>query len=420
MKVFSVKGLGVKKGIVILIVLVLLSFLCWKIYQKVYTPEEGTARHRKAFSVPVEIAPIREMTVRDVVFFTGTLFPRSQFIVAPKIAGRLEKLLVNIGDLVKRNQLIAVLDDDEYVQRVDQARAELEVGKANLEESLSNLDIARREFDRAKTLRQKKIASESDLDSADAQFKAQNAKYKVALAQVIQKKAALKGAQVYLSYTKICAYWENHGNSRIIGERFVDEGSMLAPNTPIVTVLDIGSLTAVIHVIERDYSKVQVGQQAEMTTDAFPGKTFSGKIIRIAPLLKETSRQARVEIEVPNPEGLLKPGMFVRVQIEFSKHDSATVVPLKALTKRNSQQGVFLVDMKDMKAHFIPVTLGIVTDKWAEVVTPEFTGSVVTLGQHLLEEGSPVILPGTKPGSQSPRTQGDKRLSRQKKSGVRQ
>ena len=407
-----------KKSLLILIALSILSIIGWKIYQKVNTTQKGAARHRMAYAVPVEIASVQKIKMRDVGFFTGTLFPRSQFIVAPKIAGRLEKLLVNIGDFVKRNQLIAILDDDEYVQRVYQAQAELEVGKANLEESRSNLDIAHREFDRAKTLRQKKIASESELDSAEAQFKAQNAKYKVTLAQVVQKEAALKAAQVYLSYTKICAYWENHGESGVIGERFVDEGAMLAPNTPIVSVLDIGSLTAVIHVIERDYSKVRVGQLAVVTTEAFPNMTFSGKIIRIAPFLKETSRQARVEIEVSNPEGLLKPGMFMRVQIEFSKHDSATVVPLNALTKRSGHQGVFLANTRDMKAHFVSVTLGIINDKWAEVVTPKLTGSVVTLGQHLLEEDSAIILP--EPKSLPPEAPGDKHLRGSKKPGGRQ
>ncbi len=386
-----------KKIIVIFIVILILVAFGWKIYEKVFTNQKGNFNKRRAFAVPVEVAPVRKITMRDVGSFTGTIFPRSQFVVAPKIAGRLEKLLVNIGDFVKRNQLIAVLDDDEYVQRVDQARAEMEVAKANLEESHSGLDIARREFDRAKTLRKKKIASESELDSAKAQFQTQTAKHKVALAQVVQKKAALKAAQVYLSYTKIHAYWENHDESRVIGERFVDEGAMLAPNTPIVSVLDIGSLTAVIHVIERDYSKVRMGQQAVVSTDAYPNKTFTGKIIRISPLLKETSRQARVEIEVLNPESLLKPGMFVRTQIEFARHDDVAVVPLTALTKRGGQQGVFLVDIQDMKAHFVPVSLGIINGEVAEVVSPLISGSVVTLGHHLIVDGSSVILPDEKP-----------------------
>jgi multidrug efflux pump subunit AcrA (membrane-fusion protein) len=120
-------------------------------------------------------------------------------------------------------------------------------------------------------------------------------------------------------------------------------------------------------------------------------------------LLKETSRQARVEIEVPNRNRLLKPGMFIRVQIELNRHDDATVVPVAALTKRNSQQGVFLADTQNMKAHFIPVTLGIVNTELAEVVKPSLSGSVVTVGDHLLEDGSSITLPLEEPERSSPR-----------------
>ena len=381
-----------KKVFFIVIALTFAGLLGWQIYQKVYAPRKGTDRHRRALAVPVEITQVRAMTIRDIGFFTGTLIPRSQFIVAPKITGQLEKLLVNIGEHVKSEQLIAVLDDDEYVQQVDQARAELEVAKAVLEESRSALGIAKRELQRAKALREKKIASESELDEAEAQFKAQSAKHKVAQAQIAQKQAALKAAQVRLSYTRISVPFEGDNGQWVVGERFVDEGAMLSANASIVSVLDIGSLIAVIHVIERDYPKVRLNQVASVTTDAFPGRTFSGKIVRLAPLLKETSREARVEIEIPNLEGLLKPGMFVRVQIEFERHHNATVVPQSALVKRKGQQGIFLADTQEMKAHFVPVTLGIINGENAEVVSPSLSGSVVTMGQHLLEDGSAVIV----------------------------
>ena len=124
------------------------------------------------------------------------------------------------------------------VQQVDQAKAELEVARARIEESRSNLDRARREFERAKALRKKKIASESELDSTEAQFKAQGAMYRVTKAQVTQKEAALKASQVRLAYTRIHATWEGDEESRVVGERFVDEGSMLAPNRSIVSILD--------------------------------------------------------------------------------------------------------------------------------------------------------------------------------------
>ena len=391
-----------RKVLGVLIVLVLVGLLGWQVFRRASMSLKGSPRRHRSVAVAVEVASVQKITIHDVGFFTGSLVPKSYFAVAPKIAGRLEKLLVNIGDRVKRGQLIAVLDDEEYAQQVEQARAELEVAKANLIEKRSSLDVSRREFKRAQALRRKKIASESELDAAQAQYKAQDAKYKVALAQVTQEEAALKAAQVRLSYTQIKASWEDGNETRVTGEKFVDEGAMLKANAPIVSILDIHSLTAVIHVIERDYSKVRVGQKVVVTTDAFPGSTFTGKIVRIAPLLKETSRQARVEIEVPNRDRLLKPGMFIRAHIEFARHDNTTVVPVAALTKRNNQQGVFLVDTQNMKAHFVPVTLGIVNGESAEVVKPSLSGSVVTLGYHLLEDGSAITLPAEKPEMSSP------------------
>jgi RND family efflux transporter MFP subunit len=396
-----------KKVIGIFVVLVLVGLLGWQVFRRASTSLKGSPRRRQAVAVAVEVVPVKRATIRDVKFFTGSLLPKSYFVVAPKIAGRLEKLLVNIGDHVKRGQLIAVLDAEEYAQQVEQARAEMEVAKATVEENRSALDVAQREFERAQALRQKKIASESELDAAEAQYKAQGAKYKVALAQVAQREAALKATQVRLSYTQIRASWEDGSGYRIVGERFVDEGTMLKANDAIVSVLEIHSLRAVIHIIERDYSKVRVGQEAVVSTDAFPGTTFTGKVLRVAPLLKETSRQARVEIEVPNRDQLLKPGMFIRAQIEFARHTDVTLVPLSALAKRGDQQGVFLADTQTMKARFVPVTLGLVNGKLAEIVKPSLSGSVVTLGHHLLEDGSAITVPDTTQVSSSPQQPSD-------------
>ncbi len=383
-----------KKKAALFFILLVLGLFGWQIYVRVTSPDKSSMRPKGAVPVAVKTAPVRKMTLKDIGFFTGSLYPKSQFIVAPKIAGRLEKLLVKIGDPVKKDQLIAVLENEEYFQQMDQAKAELEVARANFQESRSSLQIAERELERAKTLRQKKIASESELDSAQAQFAAQDAKYKVAAAQVAQKEAALKAAQVRLAYTQIRASWEDGDDTRVVGERFVDGGAMLAPNSSIVSVLDIRSLTGVIYVIERDYSKVRIGQPASVSTDAFPGKTFLGRVVRVAPILKETSREARVEIEVPNPDCMLKPGMFIRVEIEFSEVNEATVVPVSAVAKRNGQQGVFQVDLKEMTAHFVPVDLGIVDNEQAQILTPPLSGEVVILGHHLLEESSSIILPG--------------------------
>ena len=382
-----------KKFFTIVIAIAGIGFLSWQIYEKTSGSKEGFGSRRGNPAVAVETAPIQKESIKDVGRFTGSLSPQSEFMVAPKIAGRLEKILVDIGDVVTADQLVAVLDDEEYQQQVYQAVAELEVARANLVEVKITSENAKREYERTVALREKKIASESQLDAAESEYKTQQAKLQVANAQVSQKQAALNMAKVRLSYTRIRVPPNHASQQRVVGERFVDEGSMLAPNTPIVSILDIGTLIGVINVIERDYPKIKPGLPAVINTDAFPGQTFSGKVVRIAPLLMEKAREARVEIEIPNQRMLLKPGMFVRVQMEFELHENATVIPQSAVVKRDGSQGVFVVDRQEKKARFIPVTLGIVNEARAEILKPELSGEVVTLGQHLLEDGANIILP---------------------------
>lgn len=386
-----------KKSLITFIVLAGLGLFGWQAYQKMSASRGGPDPQRRNAPVAVEVIPVKIATIQEVGSFTGTLYPLSSFVLAPKIAGRLEKIMVHIGDTVKSGQLVAILDDDEYRQQVSQARAELEVAQAMLQERKSTLENARREYERTVELRKKKIASESQLDAADSEFLTHQAELKVATAQVSQKEAALNMANVRLSYAQIQVPANHTTADRVVGERFVDEGAMLAPNTPIVSILDIGKLIAAIYVIERDYPKIRPGLEAVISTDAFPGRTFTGKVIRIAPLLKEQSREARVEIEIPNPLTLLKPGMFVRVQIKFEQHENATVIPTAALVKRNGVQGVFLADLAEKKARFVPVTVGIISTGQAEVLDPPLSGAVVTLGHHLLEDGASIILPEQNP-----------------------
>ena len=365
----------------------------WKIYSRALEKLKTPEAKKRSIAVPVETAPVRRATVRDILEFSGTLEARSQFLVAPKVGGRLERLLVDIGDQVSRGQLIAVLDNAECVQQVASAEAERAVMRARVAQCRSDLAVAKREFERRDELRQRMVTSESELDEARANYEACQAKQQVALAEVLRQEAALKTAQVRLAYTRIEAAWQHEGHTRVVGERFVDEGAMLRANQSIVSVIDLHTVKAVIHVIERDYAQMRLGQGAHVETDAYPGRRFDGRVARIAPVLREASRQARVDVEVPNPERLLKPGMFIRVRIESAKHEGATVAPLTALVRRQDRQGLFRVDEAKSVAHFVPVQTGIVEGDVVEIVAPPLAGRVVTLGQHLLEDGAPVLLP---------------------------
>jgi RND family efflux transporter MFP subunit len=388
-----------RSSIFIAVGIVVLAFLGWEIYQRAFAGKNAAVGQR-GISVAVEIGPVKKGSIKDLGQFSGSLIPKSQYTVVPKISGRLNQLLVNIGDQLRRDQLVAVLEDEEYQQQVIQAEADLQVTRANLEEAKSSLEIVQRDLDRAKSLHEQGILSDSELDAVVAQFQAQEARYKVAVAQLANREAALETARVRLSYTRIKASWEKGGDVRYVGERFVDEGAMLSSNTAILSIIELQPIIAVIHVTDKDYFRLKTGQKSIITSSAFPGEEFSGLLVRIAPLLKETSREARVEIEIDNAEAILKPGMFINAQIEFAQREEATIVPYSALVRRSGQQGVFLADLENKKARFTPVKVGIVDGERAEILEPSpMSGYVVTLGHHLLEDGTTIILPQGAPDS---------------------
>jgi RND family efflux transporter MFP subunit len=390
-----------KKFFTLLVILIIIAALGYLAYQRISVPSAAGGRHSTA-AVAVETQPVKKDALKDIGVFTGSLLPKSKFEVAPKVSGWLKQILVNIGDTVSQNQVIAVLDDEEFTRQVEQAGAELRVAQANVENCTNDLEQAKRDYERAKTLREKQIASDSELEASEAALKASQSQLTVSQAQAAQKEAAYKTAELRLSYTKVSVFWEDKVQTRIVGERFVDEGTLLQANQPIVTILDNSTLIAVVYAVEKDYPKIKIGQKAIINTDAYPETTFSGYIVRIAPILQESSRQARVEIETPNTNQLLKPGMFVRANIEFANKDNATIVPLASIVKRNEKQGVFIADQKNRKAHFIPITTGIINGELVEILEPEITGLVVTIGNHLLEDGSDIILPTQESSSTTP------------------
>jgi multidrug efflux pump subunit AcrA (membrane-fusion protein) len=122
------------KGI-LLVILLFAGLVGWQVYARLVATGKPELGSRGAVPVAVEVSPVEIRTMKDMGLFTGSLDPKSQFVVAPKIAGRLERLYVKIGDPVKKDALIAVLESQEYLQQVDQAKAELDVAKANLAES---------------------------------------------------------------------------------------------------------------------------------------------------------------------------------------------------------------------------------------------------------------------------------------------
>lgn len=344
-------------------------------------------------AVAVEIAPVERGVIIERRTFTGTLHPAARFELAARVSGRLLELTVDLGDLVNRGQVVGRLDDEEYRLEVVRAEAELAVAGAGLVEAESALDARARELERIQRLRGQGVASESELDRALSDHQAQQARVAMAAAQVSQRRAALHSAQLRLSYTEIRADWQGGEQQRVIAERLVDAGTLLAANAPVFTVVGIDHLVAVAHVPERDYPRLAVGQEVLVAADAIEERRFAGTLARLAPVIREASRQARLEVEVANPEQILKPGMFVRLEIELARRDDAQLVPRAALVERGGELALYLADLEAGIARRVPVRLGLQERERVEIVEPELSGWVITLGQHLLSDGGRIMVP---------------------------
>lgn len=341
----------------------------------------------------VAVAPVEHRPIELRRTFSGALESHSKFVVAPKVAGRIEELPVDISDTVKRGDVVAILDDAEFDQDVRQSEADLAVAEANLAEAKSAYAIAERAYQRSNTLRERGIASESEYDNVRAELLAREAQVKVAEAQTIRAESALASARIRLGYTRITADWPGGEENRLVAERYIDEGETVSPNDPILLIVELDPITAVIYVTERDYGLLHPGQSANIRTDAFPSKTFEGKIDRISPVFRENSRQARVELSLENPSFDLKPGMFVRAEITLQRIEEATVVPYAAISRRGTSDGVFQVSESGDSVSWIPIRAGVRQGDSIQVLDAELSGRVVTLGQHLLDDGSEILIP---------------------------
>ena len=352
----------------------------------------GGRREGTSQAAPVEVGAVERGFIEDLRTYSGSIESPARLAVAPKVSGRIARLMVDIADPVTRGQMVATLDDAEHRQAVAQAEAELQVARANRDEAASAREIARRDLERVQTLHRRGVVSDADLDAARAESLAREAAVKVAKARVAREGAVLAAATIRLGYTSLTADWTNGSEERVVADRFADEGDTVAANTPLLSIVQLDPVKAVFFVTEREYGKLSAGQPAELTTAAWPGETFPATVARVAPIFREETRQARVEMTVQNADRRLKPGMFVRATVSLEQAQDATVVPVDALVTRDDHAGVFVVAEDGASVSWQKVATGIRESGRVQILSPELSGRVVTLGQQLLDDGSAIVV----------------------------
>lgn len=312
---------------------------------------------RSATSIPVEVGHVLEEDVIRRVDVTGTLAPYEEATVSFEIDGRIVKLLVDLGDRVRKGDVLASVAVEEWAWKRSQAEAELAAAEADLK--------------RLETLGKRDITTKQQLDEARRRV------------EVARSAAAL--ARKKLFDTELRA-----PISGLVARRMVNLGEYVRSGTPAFYLVKLSPLKLKVEVPERYVTDIAIGASVEVRTQAYD-KELAGKVIRIGPAISTESRSFPVEIEVENPGDVVKSGAFARASIVSTQSKRGLTIPESAVVYFAGNPRVFVVEGDKVKER--PVTLaGRVKDRFvvADGVRP---GEVVVVyGANLLSDGAPITV----------------------------
>ncbi len=330
---------------------------------EVQTFDQGGGKpdeERKVEAIPVEVEPLTTGRIESTLRFSATLEAERDVQVFAEATRRVESLLVEEGDAVRKGQVLVRLQDD--AQRSAVAKTS------------SQLDQRQREYERQKSLFEQKLVSEQVF--IDAEY------------QLDQARLANDDAQRELGYTEVRAPING-----VVTERHVNLGDFVTVNQPVFRVIDFDSIVARIFVPEHVLSQLDRGQQARLTADALGGLVFSGSIDRIAPVVDPGTGTIKVTVATPRQEGL-RPGMYVQVELVTAVHENAVRIPKKALVYDNDQVYVFRLGA-ERTVEKIPVSINLQDSDFVEPGGGINAGDqIVIAGQSGLKDGATVRLPG--------------------------
>jgi len=369
----------------------------------------------------------RTMEIR--LAFTADVVPAKQAAIFSKVSGYIRRIHADRGDFVRAGQVLVEIDDLELQASTEQAqamvgssqaslemaRSTLEGNRANLENQRANLAKARavadndsRQAVRMKTLFERGLVSATDwenartasessqasvqsaeaqLRAADVQIATAESQVRLSQAQLETNRAALTLARTNLANTRLLAPFAGY-----VAQRNLDPGAAVSAQSAgtntasvgILTLQDIETVRVQIEVPERDIARVRVGAPVRLSVDPYQRETFSGSVARVVHNLDPRSRTMGVEVEIPNPGGRLKPGMFARVEVLVDTRPSALTLPVEALRLGDAKPSVVVV--KDGVVDVKRIELGLSDGRGVEIVAGlDDRDQVVLQGKDLVK-----------------------------------
>lgn len=366
--------------------------------------------------------------------YTGDILANRQTPIFSKTSGYIRAIHVDKGQFVRAGQLLVEVEPTELQHARDQSQAALATALAGIQVARSNLEAARanllnqqatlartqavaandrRQAERMAELFAKGFVSQQERDNARtaaessqaavraqeaqvevARVQIQTAESQIALAesQVEQQRATLRMAQMRLDDTRITAPF-----SGFVSQKSLEVGAAVSnlaaatsnASVAILTLQDIDPVKIQLEVPEREVPRVRPGNRVRLTTDAYPAGRFGGTVARILHTLDPRTRTMGLEVDIPNPEQLLKPGMYARVELVLEVRPNALLVPLEALAGTSDRPMVFVV--REGTVVPVPVTLGEPDGTRVQItqgLRPD--DQIIVQGKDLVREGQTV------------------------------
>jgi len=334
--------------------------------------------------IPVEVATVELGDLIQSVNYNGDIEAEYEVKVFSKIPDRIEKFYADEGDFVRKGNPVAKIIAMTVEQSVRQAEAALVAAKAQE----ANLKV---EYERAKRLHSENAMSKQQYDATQTQYEA-------ITAQTEQAEAYLASAKSQLDDASISA-----PISGIIGKRYYDEGDMANPALPLVTIVQMDRVKITFDVTEVDLGKIKIGQDAVINVKSYPDQQSKGRVIKVSPVLDPLTRMAEVEVIIDNPDHQLKPGMFAQVEVTTGKIEQKIIVPRFATIENTTLENIngeeqvvknyFVFVADSNKAEQRKLDVMYVNHRYLAINSGIEVGEkLITLGQNLLRDGSPVMI----------------------------
>lgn len=320
---------------------------------------------------PVVVTPVTVRDLEERIEATGELQAQDEATIASEVAGRVTAVIADEGDPVEAGAVLLEIDPERRELELADARARLAEAAANLREQ-------RREHARIETLHAKGVASESQLDQAATGLALARSRHEAALAQAGVAERTLRDASVKAPFPGT------------VGRRQVSRGEFVQVGQPLFELVALDPVEVEFHVAERDSARVDEGQTVEVRVAPYPGEVFHGTVRTISPTIDARTRTLRVEAEIPNPEGRLRPGLFARVDLGVAQRADVMLVPEEAVLQRADGQIVYRTGA-DNRVERVAVTTGEHHEGLVEIASGlRPSDAVVTRGQAALVDGSRV------------------------------